>query len=160
MAGVVARGLPQPARLSAGSFHSAPQGVRRDLVRCAVGAPLVLYKVTPNTQNAKYSLAKGEEVKPLRTVKELSYAVGQILGLPTRNVYNIIYGLTKRISPSTAYGWDSNLYNKNYSTDLQKAIDNDDDDMLATIVGLMLFKKFYKNFLKKFKKITCKRLTN
>lgn len=100
-----------------------------------------LFDAFSGTISTVTSLAKGEEVKPLRTVKELSYAVGQILGLPTRNVYNIIYGLTKRISPSTAYGWDSNLYNKNYSTDLQKAIDNDDDDMLATIVGLMLNEK-------------------
>lgn len=100
-----------------------------------------LFDAFSGTISTVTSLAKGEEVKPLRTVKELSYAVGQILGLPTRNVYNIIYGLTKRISPSTAYGWDSNLYNKNYATDLQKAINNDDDEMLATIVGLMLNEK-------------------
>ena len=100
-----------------------------------------LFGAFSGTISTVTSLAKGEEVKPLRTVKELSFAVGQILGLPTRNVYNIIYGLTKRISPSTAYGWDSNLYNKNYATDLQKAINNDDDEMLATIVGLMLNEK-------------------
>lgn len=100
-----------------------------------------LFDAFSGTISTVTSLAKGEDIKPLRTVKELSFAVGQILGLPTRNVYNIIYGLMKRISPSTAYEWDNNLYNKNYSTDLQKAIDNDDDDMLATIVGLMLNEK-------------------
>lgn len=100
-----------------------------------------LFDAFSGTISTVTSLAKGEDIKPLRTVKELSFAVGQILGLPTRNVYNIIYGLMKRISPSTAYEWDNNLYNKNYSTDLQKAINNDDDEMLATIVGLMLDEK-------------------
>lgn len=100
-----------------------------------------LFDAFSGTISTVTSLAKGEDIKPLRTVKELSFAVGQILGLPTRNVYNIIYGLMKRISPSTAYEWDNNLYNKNYSTDLQKAISNDDDEMLATIVGLMLDEK-------------------
>lgn len=100
-----------------------------------------LFDAFSGTISTVTSLAKGEDIKPLRTVKELSFAVGQILGLPTRNVYNIIYGLMKRISPSTAYEWDNNLYNKNYSTDLQKAISNDDDEMLATIVGIMLDEK-------------------
>ena len=100
-----------------------------------------LFDAFSGTISTVTSLAKGEDIKPLRTVKELSFAVGQILGLPTRNVYNIIYGLMKRISPSTAYEWDNNLYNKNYSTDLQKAISNDYDEMLATIVGIMLDEK-------------------
>ena len=74
-------------------------------------------------------------------MKDIVYAVGQIFGIPTRNVYNIFYGLTKRFSPTTAYEIDNVFYNKNYSSDLQKAIDNDDEDMIATITGLMLDEK-------------------
>ncbi len=72
-----------------------------------------------------------------KNIKNLSYAAGQILGLPTRNVYNVAYGLTKRISPTTAYKIDTAFYNKNYATDLKKAIEREDDDMIATIVELM-----------------------
>lgn len=72
-----------------------------------------------------------------KNIKKSVFAAGQLFGLPTRNVYNIAYGLTKRISPTAAYKVDTAFYNKGYSSDLKKAIDNDDDDMIATIVELM-----------------------
>lgn len=72
-----------------------------------------------------------------KNIKNMLYAAGQIFGIPVRNVYNLTYGLTKRISPSTAYKVDTMFYNKNYSSDLKKAIASGDDDMIATIVELM-----------------------
>lgn len=72
-----------------------------------------------------------------KNIKNMVYAAGQIFGLPTRNVYNVAYGLTKRVSPSTAYKIDTAFYNKNYTSDLNKAIARGDDDMVATIVELM-----------------------
>lgn len=71
-------------------------------------------------------------------VKKMVFAGGQILGLPTRNVYNIVYGLTKRISPSAAYKIDDVFYTQSYKADLAKAIENEDDSIIATIVGIML----------------------
>lgn len=73
-----------------------------------------------------------------RNAKNLLFTAGQILGLPTRNVYNIGYGLIKRFSPSTAYKIDDMFYNQKYRSDLNKAIEKDDDEMIATIVGIML----------------------
>lgn len=72
------------------------------------------------------------------TIKNLLYAGGQMFGIPTRNVYNIIYGLTKRISPSTAYSIDDMFYKQNYRSDLAKAIEQEDEAMAATITSLML----------------------
>ena len=76
-----------------------------------------------------------------KNIKNLFYASGQILGLPTRNVYNMAYGITKRLSPGTAYKVDSWFYNQNYSSDLAKAIESEDEEMIATIVGIMLDEK-------------------
>lgn len=73
-----------------------------------------------------------------RNAKNLIFTAGQILGLPTRNVYNIGYGLIKRFSPSTAYKIDDMFYDQKYSSDLNKAIEKDDEEMIATIVGIML----------------------
>lgn len=73
-----------------------------------------------------------------KNAKDLLFTAGQILGLPTRNIYNIGYGLIKRFSPSTAYKIDDMFYNQNYRSDLNKAIEKDDEDMIATIVGIML----------------------
>ena len=72
-----------------------------------------------------------------KNIKNMVYAAGQIFGLPARNIYNVAYGLTKRVSPSVAYKIDTAFYNKNYTSDLNKAIARGDDDMIATIVELM-----------------------
>lgn len=72
-----------------------------------------------------------------KNIKNMVYAAGQIFGLPARNVYNVAYGLTKRVSPSTAYKIDTAFYNKKYTSDLNKAVARGDDDMIATIVELM-----------------------
>lgn len=72
-----------------------------------------------------------------KNIKNMVYSAGQIFGLPARNVYNVAYGLTKRVSPSTAYKIDTAFYNKKYTSDLNKAIARGDDDMIATIVELM-----------------------
>ena len=72
------------------------------------------------------------------SVRKLTYSSGQILGIPTRNMYNVAYGLTKRISPETAYKWNDAFYKGSYRSDLNKAIEDEDEEMVATIVGLML----------------------
>ena len=99
------------------------------------------YSAINDLFDAFASIVNFSEGKPAQKVKNIVYAVGQIFGIPTRNVYNIFYGLTKRFSPTTAYEIDNVFYNKNYASDLQKAIDNDDEDMIATITGLMLDEK-------------------
>lgn len=71
-------------------------------------------------------------------VKSLVYSVGQLFGIPTRNIYNVIYGLTKRINPAAAYQIDNKFYKKNYVTDLNKAIENDDTDMIAMLMSMIL----------------------
>ncbi len=72
-----------------------------------------------------------------RGVKNLAYAAGQILGLPTRNVYNVLYGLTKRFSPETAYKIDETFYKKNYQNDLAKAIEQGDGEMADYLLSLL-----------------------
>lgn len=81
----------------------------------------------------------GEEsnTKMAARIKNLIYSIGQLTGIPTRNLYNVFYGLTKRISPTTAYKIDEAFYAKNYVTDLNKAIEEDDTDMTAMLMSLI-----------------------
>ena len=81
----------------------------------------------------------GEEsnTKMAARIKNLIYSIGQLTGIPTRNLYNVFYGLTKRISPTTAYKIDEAFYAKNYVTDLNKAIEDDDTDMTAMLMSLI-----------------------
>ena len=70
-------------------------------------------------------------------IKKVSYAVGQITGLPVRNVYNVLYGLTKRFNPEAAYKIDNVFYEKNYKNDFYKAIENEDVEMASYILSLL-----------------------
>lgn len=73
-----------------------------------------------------------------KAIKKLSFSAGQILGIPTRNMYNILLGLTKRISPTTAYQFESKIYKKNFVSDLNGAIENDDTAMVNLIMSMIL----------------------
>ena len=85
------------------------------------------------------SLVSGDESNSKLTArtKNLLYALGQLTGIPTRNIYNVFYGLTKRISPTTAYQIDEAFYAKNYVADLNKAIESDDTDMIAMLTDMI-----------------------
>ena len=84
-------------------------------------------------------IVSGEEsdAKVASRIKNLAYSIGQIFGIPTRNIYNVFYGLTKRISPTTAYQIDEAFYAKNYVADLNKAIESDDTDMIAMLTSMI-----------------------
>jgi hypothetical protein len=85
------------------------------------------------------SLVSGDESNSKLTArtKNLLYSLGQLTGIPTRNLYNVFYGLTKRISPTTAYKIDEAFYAKNYVTDLNKAIESDDTDMISMLTSII-----------------------
>ena len=72
-----------------------------------------------------------------KATKNLSFALGQITGLPVRNIYNVLYGLTKRFSPTTAYKIDNVFYEKNYKTDLYKAIEENDTQMVNMLMSML-----------------------
>ena len=84
------------------------------------------------------NLINFEDKKPAQVIRSLVYSIGQVLGLPAKNIYNIVYGLTSRVSEETGYKMNDLFYKQNYSSDLKKAIENDDDSMIETIVDLML----------------------
>ena len=84
-------------------------------------------------------LITGEEsnTKFAARLKNAAYAVGQLLGVPTRNIYNVFYGLLKRVSPTAAYKVDEAFYAKNYVTDLNKAIEKDDTAMISVLMSMV-----------------------
>ena len=90
--------------------------------------------------DAAGNIIKGEGTAQERNlaIRNLSYSTGQLLGIPTRNVYNVLYGLTKRFSPTTAFKIDNAFYEKNYKTELNKAIQNGDEKMTTFIMSLLM----------------------
>lgn len=79
----------------------------------------------------------GDAKETASAVKNLIFSASQFLGLPTRNAYKFVYGITNRITPETAYKIDDLFYDKNYRSDLAKAVENDDDRMTDTLLSLL-----------------------
>lgn len=83
----------------------------------------------------------GKEISDQETasaIKGMVNAVGQSTGIPTRNIYNVAYGLTSRVSESAAYKWDSKFRNKSFTADLGKAIEEGDLELAVTIANIMM----------------------
>ena len=73
-----------------------------------------------------------------RGVRSVIYSISSVMGIPTKNVYKLIYGTTNLISAESAYKMDDFFYKQSYSKDLKKAILNEDEEMIATIAGLIM----------------------
>lgn len=80
-------------------------------------------------------LETSDYMKPFRNSL---YAIGQVTGLPIRNINNTISGVIKRFSPATAYKYNSMFYNAQYSKDIKAALANGDTELADTIMSLML----------------------
>ena len=74
--------------------------------------------------------------KAAQTARKVIYAGGQLLGIPTRNLYNVTYSILGFI-PSVKYGIDNMFYEQAYSSDLKKAVEAGDEGAIATITGIM-----------------------
>lgn len=74
-------------------------------------------------------------------VRKVIYAGGQVFGIPTRNAYNFVVGVTRRFLPEVGYTVDSLFVAKSYSADLERAIEAGDEHMAETIAGLMIDEK-------------------
>ncbi len=107
-----------------------------DLLDSAIG----LFEVAENLLTNEGSVQDRN-----RAMRNLAYSVGQMFGIPVRNVYNAFFGLTKRFNPEAAYVIDNAFYQKNYKNDLYKAIEEDDAEMTSFIMSLLLGERMNEN---------------
>lgn len=80
---------------------------------------------------------EGDPAEIPAKVKSLSYATGQFMGIPVRNIYNLLTGLTRRFSPVAGYQIDRVFYSKNYRNDLREAVEAGDTRMVAMLTGII-----------------------
>ena len=85
--------------------------------------------------------ASGEEIKTqeyMSIFRNSLYSIGQVTGIPVRNINNTITGLVRRFSPSAAYSYTSLFYNPKYSTDIKAALKKGDYELAEMIMGMLL----------------------
>ena len=110
-----------------------------ELDNYAISAVNDLLTSVKSTTTLAWDLMRGEgDPKDIPAkVKNLAYAAGQLYGIPVRNIYNVLTGLTRRISPNAGYWVDNVFYKKNYRTDLKKAIEEGDMRRVSLLMGLI-----------------------
>lgn len=105
-----------------------------DMLNSIIGSTKSLFELAQKA-------ASGEEISTqeyMSIFRNSIYAIGQITGIPFRNINNTITGLVKRFSPSAAYSYTSLFYNHKYSTDIKDALKKGDYELAETIMGMML----------------------
>ena len=72
-----------------------------------------------------------------RDLRSLLYAVGQLSGMPVRNVYNLTRGIIGIVSPKTAYQIDSKFNETSLVNDLKKSFNQGNDSKTTYIMSLI-----------------------
>ncbi len=72
------------------------------------------------------------------SIRDMIYATSQLFGMPTRNAFNLLSGITGIVNESAGYYIDDLFYKQPYKKHLQSAVENEDERMIATITGLMI----------------------
>ena len=77
-----------------------------------------------------------------RDLRTLLYGVGQFMGVPVRNVYNLLTGVIGNASSEAEYRIDDFFYENNYYSDLKEAIEKDDMQKVNLLFSLAYGKQF------------------
>jgi hypothetical protein len=70
--------------------------------------------------------------------RQLFLGITQTLGIPLKNFETYTTGVIEKFDQDLIYRYRDNFRSQSYTSDLTKAIENDDDDMADTIIDLML----------------------
>lgn len=72
------------------------------------------------------------------TIRKALYAIGNVAGIPVRNVDRYADGLIRWVAPNAAYKKDNAFSVQPYRSDIAKAIEREDEGRLETVIGVML----------------------
>lgn len=81
-----------------------------------------------------------------KLIENTLYSLGQLTGVPFRNVKNTSRGVINWFDKELVYKWDDALYKQNYSKDLNEALSKGDDERAMMIMELALGEKLGSGF--------------
>ena len=93
--------------------------------------------VTKDMHNLVFNPEKVTPEQLNRDLRTLLYGVGQMSGIPVRNVYNLGRGILDKFSSKATYYLDSKFYETSLKSDLEKAIEENDSSKADYIISLL-----------------------
>ena len=99
-----------------------------DMVNNLISATNSLFKMG-NKIISGQDISTQDIMKP---IKDSIFALGELTGIPTRNIYNYTYGIVEKFDSSAAYEMNS-LFYETKKSDLLKAIQKGDNKLAATV---------------------------
>lgn len=71
-------------------------------------------------------------------IRKAVYAIGNVAGIPVRNIDKYADGLIRWVAPDAAYKKDNAFSVQPFRSDIAKAIEQGDEGRLETVIGVML----------------------
>lgn len=71
-------------------------------------------------------------------IRKTLYALGQVTGIPLRNVYNLSHGVVSMFSKTGGYWLDSKFYHQPYMEDFKKAVAKGDEKMARYLADVIV----------------------
>ena len=110
------------------------EDVALDTINNVYGAINSLYKHATDMWDG----TKDRTIEDLnRDLRSLLYAVGQLSGMPVRNLYNLARGIVGNVSPKAGYYIDSKFNETSLVNDLKKTIKQGNENKTSYIMSLI-----------------------
>ena len=119
-------------------YASFAQGYELDIYAYSAFNGMIDSAKNVFTLAGDFASGEMDDKKLAQAIKKILFSAGEFTGIPTRNVYNFFYGLTKRFAPSAAYRFNDIFYDQSYRADLKSAIEKGDEDMISAIAEMAL----------------------
>ncbi len=121
-------------------FYDAFFGGGYGMEDMSVAAINDLLTCTKDTFDGLGAFVKGDLSgrEALRVTRNLVYSLGQVTGMPARNVYTWSRRLVGIVAPDATYKLDNAFTKQSFKADIAKAIEQEDEGRLETVIGVML----------------------
>lgn len=116
-----------------------PSSMALDVVFTLAGG---VNSITKDLFDAIFSEDKPSRQKIMRDLRTVLYGACQFVGVPVRNVYNMVTGVIGNISSEAEYRIDDFFNENNYYSDLKEAIEKEDLAKVDFLFSLAYGKQF------------------
>lgn len=108
-------------------IESMEMGIINDMLHAVKAAFDYTGKVTSGTAEQRDTNA---------LIKNTLFTLGQASGVPARNLYNLLYGITRRFNESAAYRIDDIFKKQNYNADFKDAAEGGKNELAKDILEM------------------------
>lgn len=94
-----------------------------------------------DTVDESVALISGDKANLPRALRSMTFSLGQVTGIPTRNIYNVVSGLTKRFAPTAYYQAFGATFSTPKTTDISDAWEKNNESLANAATDRVMFSR-------------------